>query len=159
MWPENARKVFYSIFVFCFFEICLFQNAVTTLQGSLFSTRHLSLRVFNYFNDSNDSDVTEQLWIQNFRMPRPTFVQLCDAVEPLMAPAVCLWLLASTDKCVMWPGNAIKVFSLQFCEIYLFEVTWNNTSKTPFLHWDKKKWQFSLGVFFYLQIRGWWKSV
>lgn len=64
-----------------------------------------------------------------------------------VAPAIsCLRQLASTDKCIMWPGNAIKVFSLQFCEICLFQVARNNTSKTSIFYAEIKNWQFPLGV-------------
>lgn len=49
-----------------------------------------------------NEEFTNELWIQNFGMTRDTFNELCDVLEPLVAPNVsCPWEAVPTRKRVV----------------------------------------------------------
>lgn len=75
-------------------------------------------------------------WIQNFRMSRLTFKELCDAAEPLVAPVTSSSRESvPTDKCIVWPVSAEKCFHCSFvtCTCFKFHKIPPNKSVTQFV--------------------------
>ncbi|KAK7148191.1 hypothetical protein R3I93_012495 [Phoxinus phoxinus] len=71
-------------------------------------------------------DFTEDLWIQNFRMKRSTFLELCNAIGPLVSPAAsCPREPVSTNKRI-----AIAVYKLATCAEYRVVAETFGISKT-----------------------------
>ena len=71
-------------------------------------------RIRDFWERIVTEEFTDELWIQNFRMTRDTFNELCDAIEPLVEPHMsCPREAVPTRKRV-----AIALYKLATCSEY-----------------------------------------